>query len=112
MTTPPVTAQDLFEAESGPLKLKWVAGEAGQDRLLEPTTAKYPGMALVGHLNFVHPNRVQVLGQAEVEYLERLDKKERARAVKTLFGAARTAAVIVANGQRAPADLDAAADRN
>ncbi|MEK9133859.1 MAG: HPr kinase/phosphorylase, partial [Pseudomonadota bacterium] len=66
MTTPPVTAYDFFEAQSGPLKLKWIAGETGKNRLLEPTTAKYPGMALVGHLNFVHPNRIQVIGEAEI----------------------------------------------
>jgi len=26
MTTPPVTAHDFFEAQSGLLKLKWIAG--------------------------------------------------------------------------------------
>jgi len=111
MTTPPVTAHDFFEAQSGPLKLKWIAGETGKNRLLEPTTAKYPGMALVGHLNFVHPNRIQVIGEAEIAYLSRLDKKEYEEAIRNLFTCGKTSAVIVANGRNITPDLIAAADR-
>ena len=76
--TPKLTARDLFEAQSGALKLNWVAGRDGGARLLEPSTARYPGMALVGHLNFVHPNRVQVIGSNELDYLRRQGRKERA----------------------------------
>jgi HPr kinase/phosphorylase len=111
MTTPPVTALDFFEAQSVPLKLKWIAGEAGKNRLLEPTTAKYPGMALVGHLNFVHPNRIQVIGEAEIAYLSGLDKKEYEEAINDLFSCDKTSAVIVANGRKITPDLIAAADR-
>ncbi len=111
-TTPAVTAGDLFEAESGALKLKWVAGETGKDRLLEPTTAKFPGMALVGHLNFVHPNRVQVIGEAELDYLAGLDTTERQKAVHDLCACKKTSVVIVTNGKRPGADLVAAADQS
>lgn len=109
MTTPTLTVQDLFNAEAKSLKLKWVAGENGGGRLLEPSNAKYPGMALVGHLNFVHPNRVQVIGGAEIDYLDRLDKAERADALKRLFSCDRTAAVIVARDRKPAADLLSAA---
>lgn len=111
MTTPVVTTNDLFTAEAGPLKLKWVAGEAGKTRLLEPMTARYPGMALVGHLNFVHPNRIQVLGEAEVAYLARLDKKGRAQALHDLFTCDKTSAVVVAKDRPVDADLIAAANQ-
>ncbi len=110
MTTPLVTANDLFEAESGPLKLKWVAGQAGMKRLLEPTTAKFPGMALVGHLNFVHPNRIQVLGEAELDYLVQLSNSERAQAIRNLFTCEKTSVVIIANDKKISADLISAAD--
>jgi len=109
--TPLVTISDLFDAQSALLKFKWVSGRTGASRLLEPTTARFPGMALVGHLNFVHPNRVQVLGEAEMEYLDRLGKAQRRDAVRDLFGSKRTAAVVVANNKKAPADLKAGADR-
>ncbi len=105
-----LTAQELFDAQANRLKLKWAAGRAGGDRLLEPATAKYPGMALVGHLNFVHPNRVQVIGDAEVDYLKRLGRKERAAQVRALFGCATTAAVVLANNAKPAQDLIRAAD--
>ncbi len=111
MTTPRLTVADLFECQVTGLKLRWVAGQNGRDRLLEPSTAKHPGMALVGHLNFVHPNRVQVIGEAEVKYLQRLAKPARRSALADLFGSARTAAVIVANGAKVDADLKTAADK-
>jgi HPr kinase/phosphorylase len=110
MTTPTLTVQDLFDVEAQALKLRWVAGKNGRTRLLEASNAKYPGMALVGHLNFVHPNRVQVIGSAEVDYLDRLGKSERAGALQQLFGCDRTAAVIVARDRKPAADLVRAAD--
>ncbi len=110
INTPAVTTRDLFEAESGPLKLKWVAGETGQKRLLEPTTAKFPGMALVGHLNFVHPNRIQVIGEAELAYLSKLSTTEVETAIHQLFTCDKTAAVIVTNNRKVTPDLIAAAN--
>jgi HPr kinase/phosphorylase len=105
-----LTANDLYEAQRQALKLDWVAGALGRERLLEPATAKYPGMALVGHLNFVHPNRVQVLGLTEVEYLRRLPVAERRRAIDSLFRCKTTAVVVVANGQKVEPALRTAAD--
>jgi HPr kinase/phosphorylase len=105
-----LTAHDLFDSQATSLKLKWIAGRDGGNRLLEPATAKYPGMALVGHLNFVHPNRVQVLGEAEVDYLKRLPRKDRAAQINALFSCATTAAVVVANDAKPAPDLVRAAD--
>lgn len=110
--TPLLTIKTLFEQQAEPLKLKWIAGHAGESRLLEPTNAKYPGMALVGHLNFVHPNRVQVIGKAELDYLKRLGKSKEPTAIEELCKCPRTTAVIVAGGNAAAAGLRRAADRH
>lgn len=106
-----LTANDLFEAQRSPLKLAWIAGHGGQDRLLEGAAAKFPGMALVGHLNFVHPNRVQVLGSAEIAYLNGLAQNERKKAVHALFSCETSALVIVANGEEVATDLAEESDR-
>ena len=108
--TPRLTARDLFESQSGALKLKWVAGRDGSGRLLEPATARYPGMALVGHLNFVHPNRVQVIGTNELAYLKRLPRKDSAVQIESLCSYAATAAIVLANDATIPPDLKRAAD--
>ncbi len=107
---PILTVGELYEAQQTPLKLRWLAGRAGTDRLLEVANAKYPGMALVGHLNFVHPNRVQVLGSAEIDYLRRLPEAERRQALDKLFHHATTTLVVVANDEPADPELLRAAD--
>ena len=107
---PTLTASDLFDAQHAALRLRWLAGTAGRERLLEPATARYPGMALVGHLNYVHPNRVQVLGSAEVEYLRRLPATAHVEAIANLFSCATTTMVVVANDEAVDADFIEAAD--
>lgn len=105
-----LTANDLFEAQRAPLRLKWIGGNAGKERLLEGASARFPGMALVGHLNFVHPNRVQVIGSAEIAYLNRLSPDARAKALTDLFGCETSAVVIVANNEEVAPDLLAASE--
>lgn len=100
-----LTANDLFNAQQLPLKLKWLAGHAGKERLLEGAAAKFPGMALVGHLNFVHPNRVQVIGSAEIEYLKKLGAEGRKKAIHELFACETSAVVIVANNDDVDTDM-------
>jgi len=108
--TPTVTADDLFREQQQHLKLRWAAGKAGRERLLEPATARFPGMALVGHLNLIHPNRVQVIGAGEAQYLDSLESAERGRVMQTLAECATTAVIVVANNTEPPADLCAATD--
>lgn len=105
-----LTAQDVFEAQKSALGLLWIGGQRGADKLLEPATAKFPGMALVGHLNYVHPNRVQVLGDAEMAYIDRMGPEARATAVRELFGCDTSAIVILAHRGTAPPDFMAEAE--
>lgn len=100
-----LTAKDVFDAQHVALKLAWMGGHEGASKLLEPATAKFPGMALVGHLNYVHPNRVQVLGTSEIAYLERMDAETRKRALDELFGCDTSAIVLIANGEKIPEDF-------
>ena len=67
-----ISVAQLFRDTRRNLKLTWVAGIDGGDNLLTSETVTKPSLALIGHLNFVHPNRVQVLGCAEMDYLRSL----------------------------------------
>lgn len=107
---PTLSASGLFDAQYTALRLRWLAGRSGRDRLLEPANARFPGMALVGYLNFIHPNRVQVLGNAEVEYLRRLPAADHTQAVQNIFTCATTTLVVVANDESIDDDLIQAAD--
>jgi HPr kinase/phosphorylase len=104
-----ISVNQLYKDTRRNLKLTWVAGLEGGDNLLTSETVSKPSLALIGHLNFVHPNRVQVLGCAEMDYLRSLKTKELAKSISNLFSTD-LAAVIVANGEAPPAELLAAAD--
>ncbi len=105
-----IGVRQLFEETGERLALKWVAGTGGGARQLTSDTVQKPSLALIGHLNFVHPNRVQVLGCAEMDYLRSLDGDGLSQAIGNLFST-ELAAVIVANDEKVPAILLDTANR-
>ncbi len=105
-----ITVAELFREASERLQLVWRAGREGGDRLLTSDTVQKPSLALIGHLNFVHPNRVQVLGCAEMDYLRRLSPEALRQAIDNLFST-ELAAVVVANGEAVPDLMVEAAER-
>ncbi|HEY0663770.1 MAG TPA: HPr(Ser) kinase/phosphatase [Thiobacillaceae bacterium] len=105
-----VSVESLFHDMAGQLELQWAAGRSGGPRTLSSETIQKPSLALIGHLNFVHPNRVQVLGCAEMDYLRGLTASGLQDAIAHLFST-ELAAVVVANGEAAPAELLASAER-
>jgi len=105
-----LTVEELFGQAGERLQLTWLAGQVGGSRRLTSETIQKPTLALIGHLNFVHPNRVQVLGCAEMDYLRKLDGEALQKAVDNLFST-ELAAVVVANGEGVPEPLVEAAER-
>jgi len=95
---PALTISEVFDKKSEELQLQWIAGRSGENRLLELPNAKFPGMALVGHLSLIHPNRVQVLGETEIRFLNDKSPEERQLSLNKLFASEATAAVIVSGG--------------
>ena len=108
---PTLTISEVFDRKSEELQLKWLAGKDGKDRLLELPNARYPGMALVGHLSLIHPNRVQVLGETEIRFLDDKNANDRQASLDKLFSSEATAAVIV-SGDTVAQDLVETADRH
>lgn len=105
-----ISVEELFRQIGDTLKLEWVAGQSGGHRRLTSETIQKPTLALIGHLNFVHPNRVQVLGCAEMDYLRRLDPAGLQQAIDNLYST-ELSAVVVANGEAVPTPLIEAAER-
>lgn len=99
-----VSVETLFRDMAAQLDLKWVAGRKGGQRTLSSETIQKPTLALIGHLNFVHPNRVQVLGPAEMDYLRGLTEPGLQDAIDHLFST-ELAAIVVSNGESVPGVL-------
>jgi len=106
----PVTVETLFRDLAEQLQLRWLAGREGAGRTLPCETVQKPGLALIGHLNLVHPNRVQMLGGAEMDYLRTLPQDALDEAMRKLFST-ELAAIVIANDETAPAALQEAAER-
>ena len=106
-----LTAGDLYRALQQRLQLDWAAGPTGTHRHIERPDARWAGMALVGYLNTVHSNRVQVIGEQEMTYLSRLDDTHSKSTIRNIFTEERTAMVIVSNGQDVPELLLEMADQ-
>lgn len=108
---PQISVQHLFDETKDSLKLTWVSGQDGGHKLLTSETVQKPTLALIGHLNFVHPNRVQVLGCAEMDYLRQLDRTALELAISNLFST-ELAAIIVTNGEQVPEMLLEASNKS
>lgn len=106
-----VTVESLFRDMAEQLDLQWVAGRAGGRRTLSSETIQKPTLALIGHLNFVHPNQVQVLGPAEMDYLRGLSESALKDAIDHLFST-ELAAIAVSNGEAVPEVLRDSAERS
>ena len=102
--TSPITVGTLFTQHKNILMLAWVAGEEGADRTIVAPLVGGAGevpLPLVGFLNVIKPNRVQVIGASELEFLQGLGKNSYADTLTRLFST-KPAAIILAEGIDAP----------
>lgn len=104
-----VTVQDLFDQFHEKLGLEWASGGGGKKRLVRAPHPDSVSASLVGHLNIIHPHRVQVLGKCEKEYLQHLRKNSRDDTLGKLF-CGESDAIIVAESQEPPAFMAERAD--
>jgi HPr kinase/phosphorylase len=104
-----VTIADVFAHLKRALELRLLAGEAGFDRKIRSTRIQKPGLALVGHTSFVHKDRVQILGETEISFLESLDPEARSRSIRGLVEL-EVACLMVSKGLDVPAELIARCD--
>ncbi len=106
---PRVSVLQLYNDNRDKLHLDWLAGAKGGQRSAPVGSLYHPTVGIIAHLNLVHPQRFQLIGDAEFGYLQGLNSKELDAAMRKLFGG-NLCAVIVGNGIPAPAALIDAAN--
>jgi HPr kinase/phosphorylase len=106
-----VNIRQLFEDKQARLELSHVAGAEGNDRILTEETVNASNNGLIGHLNLIHPNWVQVLSQTEIDYLRGLDAGQRDGAFRQIEQSG-TTCLIVAGTEDIPSELVEFADRS
>lgn len=103
----PLSIQQLYDDNREALQLGWFAGFPGGERLISGDAASAADQ--VGHLNLIHPGRIQVFGHQEIEYYRRLSPSSRQHQTEELVVSS-PPAFIIAQGLETPAYLLAICD--
>ena len=105
-----VTVQTFVERVMEPLQLELVAGITGQHRVVRSSRIQKPGLALVGHLEYVHTDRVQILGRSELSFLETLSPEQLKTSIDRLL-ALELACILITKNLEIPTPLLEACQR-
>ena len=107
-----VSADALFEDHRSSLRWQWVAGLGASERRFDEVAvrAARSGADLVGYLNYIHPYRVQILGEREVAYLNNGSTEDCVRRISRII-TLEPPVLVVADGQTAPDTLVSLCER-
>lgn len=97
-----LTIQQLYIENKDALNLNWFGGTEGGHRQVSSNSASAADQ--VGHLNLIHPMRIQVFGQQEISYYDRLSPESRAYQLHELVDG-NPPALIIARGLEIPTDI-------
>ncbi|MBA2659844.1 MAG: HPr kinase/phosphorylase [Nitrosospira sp.] len=104
-----ISIAQLFEDKRQKLGLTWEGGRDGSDRRLDDDAISRSTQEIVGHLNFIHPNWIQILSETESDYLNRLDPEALQRNMQRLAQSS-IWCLIVAGGASVPPSIRKFAD--
>jgi HPr kinase/phosphorylase len=107
-----ISAEAMFEEFRTTLHWEWIAGHAHPERHFDEAAIRDARSAadLVGYLNYIHPNRVQIVGRREVAYLNEPDVDITDRRISRIV-TLEPPVLIVADAQVPPDRLVALCDR-
>ena len=119
-----LSIEDLFSIQHEKLQLEWIAGNRGAKNTIvreniitaktsntkkrEPTSKKKKenenipsDLSLIGHLNLIHPQQIQIIGSMEIKYLEELRDISMQDAIKQIFSG-QTVCIIISDNCNVP----------
>jgi HPr kinase/phosphorylase len=81
-----ITVQELLENKKYGFELELIAGSKGLSKNIYNPRIQKLGLIVAGFMVYLHPHRVQILGNTEISYLRQLKPEERERIIKELCG--------------------------
>jgi len=99
-----IKIRDLLARKGDPLELEPLTGDAGLDRVIPNPEASSPGLVLAGYTARFVGDRLHVLGETEISYLNSLEPEPRRAALETFFSFD-LPGVVVTKGQDPPPEL-------
>lgn len=101
---PVIRVRELLSESAADLALSLRAGSGGLDKEIYIPRIQKPGLALAGFLEYIHPGRVQILGQSEITFLEGLEPEKR-RTVLADLCARGPSCFVISKGLQPPPEL-------
>ncbi len=95
-----LSAESIIINLASKIELKWAAGSEDPKRPLHEVDVNEHA-TLIGHLNLIHNNIIQVIGKTECDYLQSLDDNFRNSTLTQLF-TNKTVAIILSDGLPVP----------
>ncbi|WP_066097291.1 HPr(Ser) kinase/phosphatase [Xanthomonas massiliensis] len=111
VSTRSITARELFDQQAERLGLRWVAGQKGGERALESGGSDGRRPSLAGYLNTIYPNKVQILGTEELDWLDALEARQRWETIEKIMQG-RPLALVITRNLPCPEDLREAAEES
>jgi len=107
---PSITVSEFLAHAPSQLELRVLAGAAGAEtrELTTPRIQKL-GLALAGFTHYIHPGRLQIVGQTEISYLDELSAERRRQVIRNLL-LERISCVLITKGLEPPPELIAEAE--
>ncbi|WP_071058430.1 HPr(Ser) kinase/phosphatase [Pelistega sp. MC2] len=97
-----LSIQQLIDDNADTLRLTWKAGQVSANRALPETIDAVA--ELVGHLNLIHPSRIQIFGIEEINFFNRLSPAQQERSLVGLAEGG-VPAIIIAESLDAPQNV-------
>lgn len=104
-----LTVGALINAINKRFPLHWVSGYNADQREIGKHFSWGTHPKIIGHLNPIHPNHIQIVGDVEMAYITQFQPEERRRQLINIFNN-EIFAVIVADGLEVPEDFKHLAD--
>jgi HPr kinase/phosphorylase len=101
---PRISVAQLYSDNADALRLEWIAGPREASPALDSAEISQSSQGLIGHLNLVHPNWIQIFSRTEAAYFSGLSEAAQREALARLESSG-LVCVIVSDGERAPASL-------
>jgi HPr kinase/phosphorylase len=103
--SPKITVAEFVERSPAELEIQVLAGEKGlsEKKILSERIQKL-GLALAGFAHYIHPGRIQIVGQSEISYLTQLGPAERLQALGHL-DLEKICCILITRNLTAPGEL-------
>jgi HPr kinase/phosphorylase len=96
--------REFLSRRGDPLQLEALTGDLGLDRQMPEAEVASPGLVLAGYTGRFAPNRIHVLGETEITYLNALPPEQRRTALEKFFDFD-LPCIFVTKGQEVPVEL-------